>query len=263
MANGVARSKSQKVLGALLGPGYPGRGEVSQFTVQSGAERVPLVVSGTSEFREILFLSPGFASSLKDYGPLLKFFEQRYLVVRMVHLGSTRFSGLQALLRMAWARLILGQNSAEAAQFARAWIHRAANRERRVRQLSVVVEKLTTMYPGFALNLAGHSFGTDTVLRWSLRNECQHLYLFSPHAPGYLIPEQDYRRIRVKKTFLIVGSQDWTRDGVGPQERLSVASALPAQKLKQTLILDGVRHMDFAFSGWGPPNWEQELGALF
>jgi hypothetical protein len=82
-----------------------------------------------------------------------------------------------------------------------------------------------------------------------------NLYLFSPHPPGYLFERESYARLRASVVWVITGTRDRTRDGVGPEERLKVAEVCDARVINLT----GVGHMDFAFAELGPEGWVERL----
>lgn len=238
----------------LLGPGYAGSGEVARFSV--GGE-IPVQVSGNAGGGKCLVFSTGFAGSRIDYGALCRIFEPEYLVVRVTHPGFGRWAGLKALLWFLGLRL-RGNKAVEAALRVRRWIHSEENYLRRRVQLLMVVEEISRRYRLHSFSLAGHSYGTDTALRCALEMAVSNLYLFSPHPPGYLIPKKDYSRLRAGVVWVVTGTRDRTRDGVGPQERLKVAEVCEARIIN----LAGVGHMDFAFAELGPEGWVGELGVV-
>lgn len=228
---------------------------MARFSV--GPERVPVQVSGNAGSGRCLLFSTGFAGSRTDYGALCRLFEPEHLVVRIAHPGSARAAGLQALGFFLWYRL-RGLDGLEAARKVRAWLHRPENCQRRLAQLLDVAEEIGRRYEIERFSLAGHSFGTDTVLRGALQMDVEELFLFSPHAPGYLIPMDRYSQLRAGKICLVTGTKDWTRDGVSPEARLKVADVCPAR----IVMLEGVRHMDFAFAELGPEGWVESLAGF-
>lgn len=239
----------------MLGPGYAGSGEVARFFV--GGE-IPVQASGNAGSGKCLVFSTGFAGSRTDYGALCRIFEPDYLVVRVSHPGFGCWAGLKALVWFLGLR-VQGKEAVEAALRVRRWIHSEENYLRRRGQLLRVVEEISRRYRVRAFSLAGHSYGTDTALRGALEMEVEELYLFSPHPPGYLFSVEDYGRLRAGLVWLVTGTRDRTRDGVGPEERLKVAEVCDARVINLT----GVRHMDFAFAELGPEGWVEELGAGF
>lgn len=226
--------------------------DVARFSV--GGE-IPVQVSGNAGSGKCLVFSTGFAGSRTDYGALCRLFEPDHLVVRVAHPGFGRWAGLKALVWFLGLRL-RGKKVVEAALRVRRWIHSEENYLRRRVQLLTVVEEITRRYEVHSFSLAGHSYGTDTALRCALEMEVVNLYLFSPHPPGYLIPKKDYGRLRASVVWVVTGTRDRTRDGVGPQERLKVAAVCEARVIN----LLGVGHMDFAFADLGPEGWVGELG---
>jgi pimeloyl-ACP methyl ester carboxylesterase len=240
----------------LLGSGDRGSGDVASFCVSVGSDLVPVQVSGRASSGKCLLFSTGFAGSRFDYGSLCRLFEDNYLVVRIAHPGSGRRDGLKALLRFSWYRWVKLLDQGNAARRVRGWIHREANCLRRRDQLLGVAAEIGRRFQIDRFSLAGHSFGTDTALRGAQVMVLDSLYLFSPHPPGYLIPTEDYSRLRTEAVLLVTGTLDRTRDGVGPSERLRVAEVCEALPV----ILDGVRHMDFAFADLGPSGWLDQLG---
>lgn len=200
--------------------------------------------------------SIGFAGSRTDYGALCRIFEPDYLVVRVAHPGFGRWAGLKALAWFLSLRL-QGKKAVEAALRVRRWIHSEENYLRRRAQLIAVVEEVSRRYKVRSFCLGGHSYGTDTALRGALEMNVDKLYLFSPHPPGYLVERESYARLRASAVWVITGTRDRTRDGVGPEERLKVAEVCDARVINLT----GVGHMDFAFAELGPEGWVEELRA--
>ena len=221
---------------------------------------VSVALCGNFHSDRILLLSPGFASALTDYGPVVRRFEKTHLVVRVGHPQNGRSAGLQALLLLDWHRWVGRLGAGPAARRVREWVHGRDRCLRRVAQFEVVADWLEQSFPGFRLSVLGHSFGTDTVLRFALRRAVESVYLLSPHPPGYLVNREGYARLMADRILVITGTRDVTRDGVGPEQRLAVAGAVPAGILEGAWILPEVGHMDFAFTGLGPEGWEQALG---
>lgn len=252
-------NKTLTLIKSLLSPGYEGSGELLELPVSSGEDKFKLKLSGQKESGKLLFLSPGFGANSRDYGPLTRLFENGSLVVRLSHLGSTKLDFLSSVFRLFWASLRHGLSSQQAILSARSWIHREENRQRRLNQLTAAITEVRRLYPSHKISLAGHSFGSDTTLLYALRYPVNELYLFSPHPPGYLIKKNSYQDIRAKKIWVISGSRDYTHDGVGPSERLSLGSVIPTEKLQNTICLQGVAHMDFAYQGLGPEGWREQL----
>ena len=243
----MARSKA---LAALFLPDYRGVKPESIYLKTCWT-----LASGNRHGKRVVLFSPGFGAGVFDYGPVVRSMERDSVILRVHHPGSARASFLQALAIFTRARF-QGQKAAQAARKARLWIHREENRRRRVEQLREVFLWAKARYPEKSVVLAGHSFGTDTALLGALAFAVDRLILLSPHPPGYLIEAGRYSRLSCPVSVL-VGSEDWTRDGVGPQDRLKVVEALPAST--DSIVLAGVRHMDFAFSGLGPVGWESHL----
>lgn len=239
---------------ALLRAGYCGPGALKQ-----SVNGIPVLLSGNFESDRLVVLSPGFASSLTDYEAVVKALENRALVVRVFHEGNGRKAGLSALFRYLVWRFFRGLRPIEAAKKVRAHIHRPENRRCRVDQLKSVLDGLCTEFPRARLSLIGHSYGTDTALQAALHFELSSLVLLSPHPPGYLFKEEDYGKLRARRVVVITGTRDWTRDGVGPSERLRVADFLSGEMKVARMCLEGVGHMDFALSALGPTGWEAEL----
>ena len=208
-----------------------------------------------------LLLSPGFGSSVYDYAPLAHLFGQRQRVYRVGHPGSDRWAGFGAAGRLLWQRLVRGQEAQAAARIVRSHLHRETSRRRRLRQLREAARMALQRESATSIDLAGHSYGTDTALLFSLlyggEVRIDTLYLFSPHPPGYLIPVPDYSRLPVRRVVVVVGSRDRTRDGVGPGQRRQAAEAVGAKA--QLITLEGVAHMDFAFPDLGPAGWPEAL----
>ena len=193
-----------------------------------------------------------------DYAPLAELFGRRQTVYRVAHPGSDRWAGPEAAARLLVRRCLMGESPQRAAQAVRAHLHRPEARRRRLDQLWGLAGIVAR---GGRIDLAGHSFGTDTALMLALeygdRLRIGTLYLFSPHPPGYLIDFSDYATLPVERVVVISGTRDRTRDGVGPEQRMRVLDALGAKGRK--VMLDGVGHMDFAFSDLGPPQWPERL----
>jgi len=169
---------------------------------------------------------------------------------------------LEALIRLGWARLLGGKSPEQAAREVRSWLHRESNRQRRLKHALAAIEFLKVRFPEHRLSMAGHSFGTDTALLVALREPVENLYLFSPHPPGYLVANQDYRRLKAQSVWVVTGEKDFTRDGVGPQQRVRVVDFLDPKVSRAPIVLPGVGHMDFAFEGLGPQGWSEGLQGL-
>lgn len=207
-----------------------------------------------------MVLSTGFASALSDYGALVDLWKGEYLVARVVHPRFSRLDGLLAVFRYAWWRWGRGLRRQEAALEVRRFLHRPKNRERRLEQLRSVVEALCAEFLDWEVSVAGHSYGTDTALRYALEREVERLVLFSPHPPGYLIPLEDYGKIRAARVQVVTGTRDFTRDGVGPSERCLVAEMIAGAELT---VLEGVGHMDFALGVVeDPTRFQRQLSAI-
>ena len=175
-------------------------------------------------------------------------------VVRVRHPGSDFRAAVAALGRLLGYRL-LGYADREAALRVRSSLHRPEVRALRLRQLSDAVQQTVRRTGAEAIDLAGHSFGTDTVLQYALSPmvPIRNLWLFSPHPPGYLIPSRDYARLSAQTVHVVVGSRDTTRDGVGPRDRMWVEHAVGSRA--RLLVPEGFRHMDFAGSKVYDQNW--------
>jgi hypothetical protein len=192
---------------------------------------------------------------------LAELFQARQTVYRVGHPGSDRWAAVGAGLRWLWQRWALAAPPQEAALQVRAYLHRESLRERRLAQLCAAIKEERRRHGLSAIDLAGHSYGTDTALLFALRYgheiEIATLYLFSPHPPGYLIAMDDYASLPVNRVIVVTGTRDRTRDGVGPEQRQRVANAVGDKA--QLIVLEGVAHMDFAFADLGPPQWPQQL----
>lgn len=231
---------------SLLSPPRPQSRVVELWRTEEGRL---LYTSDVEEGIPLIF-SSGFGSLLYNYGGLCDSFAESQPVIRVGHPGSDRRAALPALLRLFCYRL-LGYCDREAAIKVRSWLHRPEARQRRLRQLSAAVEEVCRRTGASTVDLAGHSFGTDTVLQFTLSGKVpvRNLWLFSPHPPGYLIPIADYSRLPVRSVKVVVGSRDWTRDGVGPRERRQVREAIG--NLAELVVRKDFRHMDFARSSGG------------
>ena len=226
---------------ALLFPPRPRSQVVELWKTTEG----PLLYSSDVEGGVPLIFSPGFGSCLRNYGGLCESFAKDQPVIRVGHPGSDRWAALPALLRLLWYRL-LGYCDREAAIKVRSCLHRPEARQRRLRQLSAAVEEVCRRTGASTVDLAGHSFGTDTVLQYALsaRVSIRYIWLFSPHPPGYLIPHDIYATLPVRSVQVVIGDRDWTRDGVGPVARMGVRNAIgPSAQLQ---LRQNFRHMDFA-----------------
>lgn len=245
------RLKGQQ-LRALLFPPRPRSRIVELWRIEEG----PLLYTSEVEEGVPLIFSPGFGSSLYNYGGLCESFAKHQPVIRVAHPGSDLRAVLPAGLRLLWYRL-LGYRDREAAIKVRSYLHRPEARQRRLRQLVAAVEEVCRRTGTSTVDLAGHSFGTDTALQFVLSTSVRvrDLWLFSPHPPGYLIPMAEYSRLPVRSVKIVVGSRDWTRDGVGPRERLLVTEAVGCKA--STAVSEGYSHMDFALgakaSGFAVP----------
>jgi len=256
VAKGLERlSKGLKLLRALLGSGYIGSGDTEWLVV----EGIPIQLSGNAAGGRLLLFSTGFGGRPSDYEPVVKSFEQRYLVARVGHPGFSRGAIVRALLNFFWLKLAARKSSRDAALEIRGRLHRESQRKKRLTQLECVRKGLVARYPDFKLSVAGHSFGTDTALLLALREAVETVYLFSPHPPGYLIEKGAYKKLRCGKLWVITGTRDFTRDGTGPAERLKVAALVPKHQLGGVHCLEDVGHMDFAVPGLGPTDLGAQL----
>lgn len=167
------------------------------------------------------------------------------------HPGSDRLAVPSALLQLLGYRA-LGYGKREAAINVRSYLHRPESRQLRLDQLLSTARRTLEESGGNQVDLAGHSFGSDTVLMLATSGliSVRTLWLFSPHPPGYLIPRSEYPRLPVERVEVVVGSRDQTRDGVGPFER-SLAAVAAGDKAGLCLV-EGFRHMDFA--------WKEPVG---
>lgn len=210
-----------------------------------------------------LLLSPGFGSRLHDYGALRQAFLDRYCLYRMVHPGTDRSAaariGAAHLLHMG----LLGWSRQFSARKLRRYIHSPTHRQTRSRQLSQAIDFVLKHSRQSSLSLAGHSFGTDTVLSYAVSQAetsiIKDLYLFSPHPAGYLIPEQSLKRRLARKVLVITGDADYTADGVGPNERWGVLKPLADGNKVQGVFLWQFGHLDPALS-CPRQAWVNQLG---
>ncbi len=224
-----------------LFPPLPRAASVATWRTQEG----PLLFISDVEDGVPLIFAPGFGAAIRDYSGLCESFAKTQPVIRVGHPGSDRWAAVPALARLLWYRA-LGHSGREAAIKVRTHLHRSETRERRLRQLTASVQEVRRRTGATEIDLAGHSFGTDTALMLALSGTVpvRDLWLFSPHPPGYLIAREHYAQLPVRQVQVVVGSRDWTRDGVGPRERLTVAEAVGVKARANTV--EGHRHMDFA-----------------
>lgn len=242
----------------LLQPPRPG----GEWGISRAGES-PVLWSGRPGTRPLV-LSPGFGSSVFDYAPLADLFGRHQQVYRVGHPGSDRWAGFAAGARLLWQRFVRGQSALLAAQSVRSYLHRESSRYRRLRQLRLAAGMALRRGSATSIDLAGHSYGSDTALLLALLHgvelKIDTLYLFSPHPPDYLIPARDYVRLPVRRVVVVVGSRDRTRDGVGPEQRCLVAKAVGEKA--RLITLEGVAHMDFAFLDLGPCGWPEALARV-
>ena len=131
----------------------------------------------------------------------------------------------------------------------------------RPRDLRFVHDSLVERFPGLPLGLAGHSYGTYTILA-SLGlptlpivpplvrplEETRCCLLMSPQPPGSLFSERALRLQRIP-TLVMSGTRDSLLSGDGDYTaRVAAYHALPAE-LRNLAVLDGVEHMAFAAIG--------------
>lgn len=234
---------SLKYLRSALFPPRPQTRYTEHWQTKDG----PLLYTSDVPDGVPLLFSPGLGASMRDYSGLAAHFAKSQPVVRVGHPGSDRAIVIPALTRLFWLRA-LGYSRREAAVRVRSYLHRPEIRERRVQQMISALERVRKRAGQTQFDLAGHSFGTDTALLVALSStpyEIRKLYLFSPHPPGYLIPWSAYAQLMADEVVVVTGTRDWTRDGVGPRERLEVVDALGANA--QGFVVNGLAHMDAAF----------------
>lgn len=253
-----------KLLRALLFPAKVSADDWGLWDLQGEGEHVPILWSQTTPLSDAvpLIFSLGFGANVRDYEPLASILHEHHPLYRVGHAGFGRWAALGALWRLARERFVAGCSGIEAVRRVRGMIHAEECRTMRLLQLELAVAAVLSRQGCCRhLSLAGHSFGTDTVLQFALEHgaklEIETLYLFSPHPPGYLIPFEDYSRLRVGKVVVITGTRDWTRDGVGPERRLEILDHLKVPS--RGVVLERMGHMDVAFAGLGPTIWPREL----
>jgi alpha-beta hydrolase superfamily lysophospholipase len=139
----------------------------------------------------------------------------------------------------------------------------------RPRDLALVWEHLREEFEGLPLGLAGHSYGSYTVLACAgmesriTRHGVDPIpavgYLaISPQPPGMLFAVPEYRKVS-KPVLIMTGTEDHLLSGESSyDDRLDAYKALP-EEFRRLVVFKGFEHMDFAGVGL---NLEDKLEAM-
>lgn len=199
-----------------------------------------------------VLLSVGFGGTRESYGYLARAWTDLGLHVAVVeHVGSN-LEVLKGLSHHSRA-----QRNAEVVRLVSCPHERLA----RPKDFLYVYSQLKSRFGNLPLALAGHSYGTYTVLSAmglqsrGLETNFQGsevpvrcTVLMSPQPPGMLFAREEYRKVGVP-TLVVSGTKDDLLDG--SQDYLSrreVYEVLPTQ-MANLLIFEGVAHMTFAGLG--------------
>lgn len=136
-----------------------------------------------------------------------------------------------------------------------------AELEARPRDLLFALSQLSPLFDGLPLGLAGHSFGSYSVL--SLLGlptvpvlpplmepvpPAVSCLIMSPQPPGTLFSQRALALVATP-TLVMTGTRDALLSGDGDYTaRVATYHALP-QQLRNLAVLDGVEHLDFAAIG--------------
>ena len=139
----------------------------------------------------------------------------------------------------------------------------------RPRDLALVWDHLREEFEGLPLGLAGHSYGSYTVLACAgmepsvTKHGVDPIpatgYLaISPQPPGMLFPVAEYRKIK-KPVLIMTGTEDHLLSGESSYgDRLNAYKSLPEEN-RHLVVFRGFEHMDFAGVGL---NLEGKLKAM-
>lgn len=139
----------------------------------------------------------------------------------------------------------------------------------RPRDLALVWEHLREEFRGLPLGLAGHSYGSYTVLACagmepSLTKHgvspipADGYLAISPQPPGMLFPDVEYRKVG-KPILIMTGTEDHLLTGESDYgDRLNAYNVLP-EEWRHLVVFRGFEHMDFAGVGL---NLESRLKAM-
>ena len=131
----------------------------------------------------------------------------------------------------------------------------------RALDIQYLYQNVRTFIGDLPLFLAGHSYGSYTVLaalglQSQLLEEgiepipAKAILLISPQPPGMLFPESEYKKVECP-CLLMTGTKDALLDGERDYtERVKVFSHLPAQH-RYLLVAQDITHMTFAGIGLG------------
>ena len=129
----------------------------------------------------------------------------------------------------------------------------------RPRDLALVWDHLREEFDGLPLGLAGHSYGSYTVLacagmessiaRHGVKPIPASGYLvISPQPPGMLFAVSEYGKVS-KPVLIMTGTEDHLLSGESTYgDRLNAYKALP-EELRRLVVFRGFEHMDFAGVG--------------
>lgn len=129
----------------------------------------------------------------------------------------------------------------------------------RPRDLELVWKQLKGEFEGLPLGLAGHSYGSYTILAASglepkgLRHNvdplpASSLLVISPQPPDMIFSHAEYEKVAVPTLVLTGTRDDLLAGGDTYRERLRVYDHLPAP-VRHALVLENLEHMDFAGVG--------------
>lgn len=204
--------------------------------------------------RAWVLFSVGFGGERSGYAYLGRAWAERGIATAVLeHIGSN----LEVLKSLS------GNNRAERNLAVARRVADPQELEARPRDLLFARQRLESMFDGLPLGLAGHSFGTYTVLSaFGLPTvpvlpplpqqvgQVTSCLIMSPQPPGSLFSERALGLVEVP-ILVMTGTEDALLSGEGDYTaRVAAYHALP-QERRNLVVLEGVEHLAFAGVGLG------------
>jgi pimeloyl-ACP methyl ester carboxylesterase len=200
--------------------------------------------------RGVVLLSVGFGGDRDGYGFFARSWASMGLTTFVIeHIGSN----LEVLRSLPQRRR--DERNTEVVRL----VGKADELRARPRDVELVWNHVRDEFEGLPLGLAGHSYGSYTVLACAGMEPmavehgvtplpARSLLVISPQPPGLLFAENEYSK--VDNTVLVVtGTEDHLLSGDSDYlDRLKAYELLPEAK-KHCLVLKDFEHMDFAGVG--------------